>query len=409
MEDPFRRPTFGPALFYKEPFAALDWLENAFGFERTMVITDADGVLGHAEMRFGDGYIMIGSEWVDYVASPKSLGGKNTQTLHVHLPDGLDAHCARARAAGAEILRGAGGAVLWRPHLYGARSRGLCLVLCADHAQGFARGGGAGERAENRRMGVGAPEVDRVLAALADPHRRRVVELLRAQPMRAGELAAAVGLAPPAMSRHLRTLRSCGLIEDRHPAFDARVRVYSLRPEPMAQLRRWLEETERLWADQLTRLQGPSGANRMTSRVLVALRVAATPERAFAVFTAEIGTWWHHDGLFAFTDGPPGRLAFEPGPGRAADRDQGGWQRVRDRPDHGVGARGAAGIHLAPGLVRAGPGDPCRGPFRTGGRRDPGHGRALRLGHDPAGPCCPAPLPACRPSSSAAPSAGSGC
>lgn len=97
-----------------------------------------------------------------------------------------------------------------------------------------------------------APEVDRVLSALADPHRRRVVELLREQPMRAGELAEAVGLAPPAMSRHLRTLRACGLIEDRHPAFDARVRVYSLRPEPMAHLKQWLEETERLWMTQLT-------------------------------------------------------------------------------------------------------------------------------------------------------------
>ena len=96
-----------------------------------------------------------------------------------------------------------------------------------------------------------APELDRVLTALADPHRRRVVELLREQPMRAGELAEAVGLAPPAMSRHLRTLRTCGLIEDRHPAFDARVRVYSLRPEPMAHLKQWLEETERLWTAQL--------------------------------------------------------------------------------------------------------------------------------------------------------------
>jgi DNA-binding transcriptional ArsR family regulator len=97
-----------------------------------------------------------------------------------------------------------------------------------------------------------APELDRVLTALADPHRRRVVELLREQPMRASELAEAVGLARSAMSRHLRTLRTCGLIEDRHPAFDARVRVYSLRPGPMAHLRQWLEETERLWSAQLT-------------------------------------------------------------------------------------------------------------------------------------------------------------
>ena len=97
-----------------------------------------------------------------------------------------------------------------------------------------------------------AANLDRILAALADPHRRRVVDLLREQPRRAGELAEAVGLAPPAMSRHLRTLRASGLIEESHPPFDARVRVYRLRPEPMAELKAWLEETERLWTEQLT-------------------------------------------------------------------------------------------------------------------------------------------------------------
>ena len=105
MEDPFRRPALGSALFYKDGFAALDWLEKAFGFERTMVITDKDGNLGHSEMRFGDGYIMIGGEWIDYVASPASIGGKNTQSIHVHLASGIDQHCERARAAGAAILQ----------------------------------------------------------------------------------------------------------------------------------------------------------------------------------------------------------------------------------------------------------------------------------------------------------------
>ena len=105
MQDPFRRPALGSALFYKDAFAALDWLEKAFGFERTMVITDKDGKLGHSEMKFGDGYIMIGGEWIDYVASPASIGGKNTQSIHVHLASGLDDHCERARAAGAAILQ----------------------------------------------------------------------------------------------------------------------------------------------------------------------------------------------------------------------------------------------------------------------------------------------------------------
>lgn len=93
--------------------------------------------------------------------------------------------------------------------------------------------------------------LDRTLAALADPDRRRVVELLRERPWRAGELARAAGLRPPAMSRHLRVLRQSGLIEESHPEFDARVRICSLRPEPMAELKSWLEETERLWSGQL--------------------------------------------------------------------------------------------------------------------------------------------------------------
>ena len=93
--------------------------------------------------------------------------------------------------------------------------------------------------------------LDATLSALADPHRREVIELLRERPRPAGELAKALGLTPPAMSRHLKTLRASGLVEESHPAFDARVRVYALRPKPMMDLLRWLEETERLWASQL--------------------------------------------------------------------------------------------------------------------------------------------------------------
>jgi DNA-binding transcriptional ArsR family regulator len=93
--------------------------------------------------------------------------------------------------------------------------------------------------------------IDRTLAALADPARRRVVDLLRERPHRAGELASATGLSPPAMSRHLRALRATGLVEESHPEFDARVRIYRLKPEPMTQLKTWLDDTERLWALQL--------------------------------------------------------------------------------------------------------------------------------------------------------------
>jgi DNA-binding transcriptional ArsR family regulator len=93
--------------------------------------------------------------------------------------------------------------------------------------------------------------LDRTLAALADPHRRRVVDLLARGPRAAGELARETGLSAPAMSRHLKTLRQSGLVEESHPEFDARVRIYALRPEPMADLLRWLKEAERMWSEQL--------------------------------------------------------------------------------------------------------------------------------------------------------------
>ena len=93
--------------------------------------------------------------------------------------------------------------------------------------------------------------LDRTLAALADPHRRAVVELLRNRPRPAGELARSLKLTAPSMSRHLRVLRESGLVEESHPTFDARVRVYALRPEPMIDLMRWLEVTEIMWSEQL--------------------------------------------------------------------------------------------------------------------------------------------------------------
>jgi uncharacterized glyoxalase superfamily protein PhnB len=97
------RASLASSIFYRDPWAALDWLEKAFGFERAMVISDADGALAHAQLTFGNGYIMIGSEWADYTRSPASIDGKNTQTVHVSIDGDADAHCARARAAGAVI------------------------------------------------------------------------------------------------------------------------------------------------------------------------------------------------------------------------------------------------------------------------------------------------------------------
>lgn len=93
--------------------------------------------------------------------------------------------------------------------------------------------------------------IDRTFAALADPQRRRAVELLGQKPRRAGELAELLGLPAPAMSRHLRELKQSGLVEETHPEFDARVRIYTLKDGAMADLKKWLADTERMWADQL--------------------------------------------------------------------------------------------------------------------------------------------------------------
>jgi DNA-binding transcriptional ArsR family regulator len=94
-------------------------------------------------------------------------------------------------------------------------------------------------------------KLDRTLAALADPTRRRVVDLLRERPRRAGELAAAFRVSAPAMSRHLRVLRTRGLVDESRDESDARARVYRLRPEPFRDLRSWLQEVEGFWTDQL--------------------------------------------------------------------------------------------------------------------------------------------------------------
>jgi DNA-binding transcriptional ArsR family regulator len=96
-----------------------------------------------------------------------------------------------------------------------------------------------------------ARKLDQTFAALSDPTRRGVIELLRKKPCRAGELASALEMSPPAMSRHLRVLRSTGLVYEDAVDEDARVRVYRLRHEPFTALRAWLDEVESFWEGQL--------------------------------------------------------------------------------------------------------------------------------------------------------------
>lgn len=92
------------ALFYQDPKAALAFLQAAFGFEISLLLEDADGNLAHSQLSLGDGRIMVGAEWSADHKSPKSVGGKNTQTVHIQLDEDIDAHCERARKAGAEIV-----------------------------------------------------------------------------------------------------------------------------------------------------------------------------------------------------------------------------------------------------------------------------------------------------------------
>jgi uncharacterized glyoxalase superfamily protein PhnB len=112
-----------PAVFYRAPLAALHWLEKAFGFETSLLVTDDDGNVGHAEMSFRGAAIGIGGEWSSpellgpaAMKSPLSLGGAGTQFIRIHLIDGLDAHCERARAAGARVTQEP------EDQFYGARS-----------------------------------------------------------------------------------------------------------------------------------------------------------------------------------------------------------------------------------------------------------------------------------------------
>ena len=96
-----------------------------------------------------------------------------------------------------------------------------------------------------------AADLDRTLAALADPARRAIVERLRRRPQRPSEVADALSMSRPAMSRHLRVLRRAGLIAQETLEEDARARLIQLRTGPLTELRSWVEDVEAMWSDQL--------------------------------------------------------------------------------------------------------------------------------------------------------------
>jgi uncharacterized glyoxalase superfamily protein PhnB len=97
-----------PGLRYKDAHAAIAWLERAFGFERNAVYEGPGGTVAHAELRFGNGMIMLGSAtnpgpYRHLYATPQEIGGRVTSPLYLVVPD-CDPAWERAKAAGAEIV-----------------------------------------------------------------------------------------------------------------------------------------------------------------------------------------------------------------------------------------------------------------------------------------------------------------
>lgn len=103
-------PRISTSIFYDDAATAIDWLCRAFGFEVRLKVEGEGGSIEHSELVFGEGLIMVGQAGHAtrpehrHMVSPRSTGGGNTQVLCVVVDD-ADAHCARARAAGAEIFR----------------------------------------------------------------------------------------------------------------------------------------------------------------------------------------------------------------------------------------------------------------------------------------------------------------
>jgi len=102
-------PRISASVFYDDPKAAIDWLGRAFGFEVRLKIEGEDGSIHHSELTFGEGLVMVAGTkvsepWQKLYRSPRAIGGGVTQALAIYLDD-VDAHHARAVAAGAEVIR----------------------------------------------------------------------------------------------------------------------------------------------------------------------------------------------------------------------------------------------------------------------------------------------------------------
>ncbi|MDQ5846885.1 MAG: VOC family protein [Acidobacteriota bacterium] len=101
------KATVIPALRYRNAPAAIEWLCNAFGFEKQLVVPNEDGSIAHAQLSFGNGMIMLGSvvdsEFGKLMKQPDEIGGAETQSCYLIVND-ADAVYDKAKAAAAEIV-----------------------------------------------------------------------------------------------------------------------------------------------------------------------------------------------------------------------------------------------------------------------------------------------------------------
>ncbi len=120
-------PRLSVAVFYEDAAGAIDWLCRAFGFEVRLKVVGEHGRIDHSELTYGEGLVMVGQAGGRpgrrHPASPRSLEGANTQSVMLFVDD-VDAHCARSRAAGAQIVDEPAvhdyGADYWTDRSYGA-------------------------------------------------------------------------------------------------------------------------------------------------------------------------------------------------------------------------------------------------------------------------------------------------
>jgi len=110
MADSMR--VFIPTLYYRDPIAAIRWLEAAFGFELNALVTDDKGRVGHSEMSYRGAVLSVHPEFSSpallgpaQLKSPASLDGASCQFVRVGVERDIDDHCERARKAGARITQ----------------------------------------------------------------------------------------------------------------------------------------------------------------------------------------------------------------------------------------------------------------------------------------------------------------